>query len=87
MVGKKTRRFNTTKTSSSRKLESMLSEFSMDSSFCEDDDVTMWRTLPATHFFAGAAAAAAPPGLRKYLKNSDPGSSTITSPRLLKLAR
>ena len=34
-----------------------------------------------------AAGAAAPPGLRKYLKKSEFESSTITSPWLLKVAR
>lgn len=35
-------------------------------------------------YFFGAAL---PPGLRKYLKNSEFESSTITSPWLLKVAR
>lgn len=43
--------------------------------------------LAANYFFDGAAGAAAPPGLRKYLKNSEPESSTITSPWFLNVVR
>ncbi len=43
------------------------------------DDVLKVRG--GSYFFDGAGAAAPPaPGARKYLKNSEPESSTITSP-------
>jgi hypothetical protein len=53
---------------------------SMDPRIREDDG-------GIAYFFDGEAAAAAPPGLLKYLKKSELESSTMTSPWFLKVVR